>query len=206
MLVFQRSLCCDLIVPDIGKFLNGVNLLNYNIPPAGWDHIEYFMEPYQTTPNNVVMSTNGEHPIAYQGYHQTDVVRAKALSRLHGLIESADPFFLFLSPTAPHVDDETRATVPCQRHMDLFPNITAPRLPNYNPPDEVHANSGGWIKGLAPMDENNVTWTDLEYRRRAQALVGVDEMLSDILKKLEDGGVLDNTYGKIDCISCTNAD
>jgi N-acetylglucosamine-6-sulfatase len=152
------------------------------------------MEPYQTTPNNVVMSTNGKHPTAYVGYHQTDIVRAKALDRLDTLIAGEEPFFLFLSPTAPHVDDETRKTVPLARHMEMFPNITAPRLPNYNPSDEVHANSAGWIKNLAAMDEGNVTWTDLEYRLRAQSLQGIDEILADVIKKLEDENVIDNTY------------
>lgn len=35
------------------------------------------IEPYQTTPNRVVMSENGNTPVAYLGYHQTDVIRAK---------------------------------------------------------------------------------------------------------------------------------
>lgn len=180
---------------DIGKFLNGVNVMNWDTPPAGWDHVEYLMEPYQTTPNNVVMSINGEHPLSYHGYHQTDIIRAKALSRLQTMIDGEDPFFLFLSPTAPHADDETQITVPCQRHMDLFPNITAPRLPNFNPEDEVQSNAGGWIKNIPFMNEGNVTWADSEYRRRVQALQGIDEMLADLLAKLEENNVLDNTYG-----------
>lgn len=36
------------------------------------------MEPYQTTPNRVVMSENGNTPVAHLGFHQTDVIRAKA--------------------------------------------------------------------------------------------------------------------------------
>lgn len=196
MYAILSPLITSLTDKDIGKFLNGVNLDNWDKPPEGWDHIEYLMEPYQTTPNNVVMSINGEHPLAYLGYHQTDIIRAKALSRLQGLIDTDDPFFLFLSPTAPHADDETQITVPCQRHMDLFPDAAAPRLPNFNPSDEVQSNVGGWVKTIPFMNQGNITWSDSEFRNRVQALQGIDEMLADLLKKLEDNNVLDNTYGE----------
>jgi N-acetylglucosamine-6-sulfatase len=177
--------------------MNGVNLMNWDIPPAGWDHIEYLMEPYQTTPNNVVMSINGEHPLSYHGYHQTDIIRAKALSRLQTLIDGDEPFFLFLSPTAPHADDETQMTVPCQRHMDLFLNVSAPRLPNFNPSDDVQSNVGGWLKNIPAMNDGNITWADSEHRRRIQALQGIDEMLADLLETLAENDVLDNTYGML---------
>lgn len=36
------------------------------------------VDPYTYSFNNVVMSRNGETPISYHGYHQTDVIRAKA--------------------------------------------------------------------------------------------------------------------------------
>lgn len=36
------------------------------------------INPYTYEFNNVVMSENGERPIFYNGYHQTDVIRAKA--------------------------------------------------------------------------------------------------------------------------------
>lgn len=68
--------------------------------PKGWDHVDVLVgldlpdelspsargadaflqvDPYTYTFNNVVMSENGKRPVSYPGYHQTDVVRAKAL-------------------------------------------------------------------------------------------------------------------------------
>ncbi|KAI0206681.1 arylsulfatase [Astrocystis sublimbata] len=178
----------------LGKFLNGVNILNWASPPRGWDNIEYFVEPYQTTPNRVVMSENGNTPVAYLGYHQTDVMRAKALSRLEYLASQEDPFFFFISPTAPHVDDETMTTVPCTRHENLYLDATAPRTPSYNPPDEIQKNKLSWIGQRERMNDSNVTWTDLEFKRRAQSLKGVDEILEDILSFLEEKDLMDNTY------------
>lgn len=104
---------------------------------------------------------------------------------------------LMLSPTAPHVDDETGITVPCSRHADLFPDAKAPRTPNFNPPDEIHLNNKvSWIRDLVRMNEGNVSWSDFEFRNRAQSLVSIDEMLGDILEFLEEKGELENTYGR----------
>jgi len=122
---------------------------------------------------------------------------APSLDRLDRLTAQQDqPFFLFLSPTAPHVDDETATTVPCQRHEGLFLNATAPRTPAFNPPDEVQRNKVSWIRDLKPMDDAAVSWADAEYRRRAQALAGIDEMVADVVAKLEEKGVMGNTYGE----------
>ena len=103
---------------------------------------------------------------------------------------------LFISPTAPHVDDETGVTEPCSRHMDLFPNAKAPRTPSFNPDDDVQSNKVGWIKDLIRMDKGNESFSDMEFRNRAQALVGIDEMLEDVLKLLEQKDELDNTYSR----------
>ncbi|EJT81451.1 hypothetical protein GGTG_01430 [Gaeumannomyces tritici R3-111a-1] len=180
----------------LGKFLNGVNILNWVSQPRGWNHVDVFLEPYQTTPNSVVMSENGNTPIWFKGFHQTDIIRAKALDRLDKLTatEQDQPFFLFLSPTAPHVDDETATTVPCQRHEGLFLNATVPRTPSFNPPDAVQRNKVSWLRDLEPMPDADVAWADAEYRRRAQALMGIDEMVADVVAKLEEKGVIDNTY------------
>lgn len=36
------------------------------------------IDPYTYVFNTPVMSANGERPVWYQGYHQSDVIRAKA--------------------------------------------------------------------------------------------------------------------------------
>jgi hypothetical protein len=63
---------------DIGKFLNGYSQKNYNITPKGWDHVDALVDPFTYVFNTPVMSLNGERPIYYEGYHQSDVIRAKA--------------------------------------------------------------------------------------------------------------------------------
>lgn len=46
------------------------------------------------------------------------------------------------------------------------------------------------------MNEGNVSFSDLEFRRRTQALIGIDEMVADIMSMLEDKNMLDETFGK----------
>lgn len=57
-------------------------------------------------------------------------------------------------------------------------------------------NKVSWVKDLVRMDKGNESWSDFEFRNRAQALVGIDEMLDDMLELLKRKGKLDNTYSK----------
>lgn len=88
-----------LIGVDLGKFLNGYSLFNFESKPKGWDYTDCMvclysdfiascsqiqrelnvgqMDPYNAAFNQVVMSRNGEWPVTYPGYHQADVMRAK---------------------------------------------------------------------------------------------------------------------------------
>lgn len=124
----------------------------------------------------------------------------KSLDRLDQLTAQEKPFFLTVSPFAPHVGfqekNPSHRPMPQQRHFELFPDAKAPRTPNFNPADEYQKDKGGWIKNLPQMNESAVGFADFVYRSRAQAVYGVDEIIEDVVKKLEDKGVIDNTYGK----------
>ncbi|KAK2030578.1 hypothetical protein LX32DRAFT_681668 [Colletotrichum zoysiae] len=80
------------------------------------------------------MSQNGENPVYYEGWHFTDVVRTKALARLEYLLSQDQPYYLQIAPYSPHVQNDVNQPIPLARHMNLFPDAKAPRLPNYNPP------------------------------------------------------------------------
>ena len=44
------------------------------------------------------------------------------------------------------------------------------------------------------MNDTIVDLADLAYRKRAEALLGVDDLVSDIIDLLEEKGILDETY------------
>ncbi|KAF5967165.1 arylsulfatase precursor [Fusarium coicis] len=178
----------------IGKFLNGYSLFNYDTPPKGWDHVDGLMDPYNAAFNTVVMSKNGGVPMHYPGYHQTDVIRAKALDRLEYLTNQKDPWLLFLAPTSPHVDNGKKYVEPLARYWDDSEDVKAPRQPHWNPDQKVQNQKSYWIKNLPPMNETQIEWADMSYRRRIQSLRGIDEIIEDSVKYLESKGEMNNTY------------
>lgn len=180
----------------IGKFLNGYSMATYDPAPEGWDHTDILVNPYTYNYNNVVMSMNGQRPIFYDGFHQTDIMRAKALDRLQYLVSQPKPFYIQIAPTAPHVDVEP--PVPCVRHMWSFNNVTAPRTPNFNPSDDFQKQKPGYLKDSAFLNQSQVDYVDYAHRARLQSLLGIDEMVDDITQLLEEHEALDNTYGKPD--------
>ncbi|KAJ3562792.1 hypothetical protein NPX13_g8434 [Xylaria arbuscula] len=143
-------------------------------------------DPHTYEYNNVVMSSDGETPVAYHGYHQTDVLRAKAIKRLSN---KPKPFYLTIAPATPHVP-----AVPLKRHSQMFLDKKAPRPANFNPVDKVQANAVSWVADAPRMDSNAVEDTDDLFRRRIQGLQGVDEIIEDVVALLGDLDILDNTY------------
>lgn len=149
------------------------------------------------------MSQNGERPVLYSGYHQSDVIRAKTLARLDHLTSNSSsnehqPFFLEIAPTSPHVaqqgDSAITNPVPLSRHLSDFPNATAPRAPNFNPPDAIQALRSNWVGGLPSMNDTQIAYADEQFRARIRSLQGLDEILEDMIALLDARGQLQNTY------------
>ncbi|KAK2745584.1 arylsulfatase precursor [Colletotrichum kahawae] len=183
------------ILKHFGKFLNGYNTLLFQHGTPGFDHAEVLVDPYTYTFDNVVLSLNGEQPIHYPSYHQTDVLRVKAIGKLEELLgNESEPFFMMIAPAAPHNQDSTGPTVPLQRHEDLFPNATAPRRPNFNPQNTVQQGKSAWVRDLDMMDSDLLAYSDFAFRRRVQALQGVDEIIEDVILTLEKSNAMENTY------------
>ncbi|KAI1771206.1 arylsulfatase [Hypoxylon cercidicola] len=178
----------------IGKFLNGYSQKNYNITPKGWDHVDALVDPYTYVFNTPVMSLNGQRPIYYEGYHQSDVIRAKALDRIEYLTSQEKPFFLTLAPSTPHVQNGVYQCMPLARHANDFENVTAPRSRNWNPSDEIQKQKGSWLSTLPRMNESVEAFADHSFRQRIRALQGVDEIMEDVINLLDAKGALENTY------------
>ncbi|KAK2036315.1 hypothetical protein LZ31DRAFT_616350 [Colletotrichum somersetense] len=109
------------------------------------------------------MSQNGENPVGYEGWHSTDVVRTKALARLEYLLSQDQPYYLQIAPYSSHVQNDVNQPIPLARHMNLFPDGKAPRLPNYNPPDSLQVQKGGWVRYILLMNQSRLPkaeWPD----------------------------------------------
>ncbi|PSR88619.1 arylsulfatase [Coniella lustricola] len=180
----------------IGKIMNGYASWNWDTPPAGWDRFDGMLDPWMYTYNTPVFSIDGAIPRYYNGSYLQDVVHAKAYDRIDKLTAANatdQPWFLMVAPTAPHATfNETGdwAPVPAARHRDLFPNVTAPRTPNFNP---AVNSKPSWVGQLPLMNSSTIEVVDEYFRARVQALQSVNEMIDNLIALLDSRGELDNT-------------
>lgn len=117
-----------------------------------------------------------------------------SLDRLKSLIDGDEPFYIQIAPTAPHTSRDG-PPVPCSRHMWSFNNATAPRTPNFNPPDNFQSQKPSWLSELPRLNQSQEDFMDWSYRSRLQSLLGLDELVEDVVEFLREQGRLDNTYG-----------
>lgn len=134
------------------------------------------VDPYINPGNNVVMSENGKRPLSYQGYHQSDVLRAMAIDRLERMDEGK-PFFLGIDSGMSHTDTATSYPMPATRHLGAVGEVGAPRLPNWNPPDELQAGKPSWVGKLPLMNQSVIDFIDFQFTKRLESLLGIDESL-----------------------------
>lgn len=173
----------------IGKYLNQYDAETPVYVPPGWDEW-HALCPENNYNNFSVCTQNGV--ITYTDTYQTDVLSSTAISAIEQAIANEQPFFLYLTPFAPHSQDGLGA-VPAPRHADLFPGLQAPRPPSFNEADV--SEKPAWIKNqLGLLTEAQIADIDNKYRLKIQALQAVDEMVLSLITTLESSGQLTNTY------------
>lgn len=177
----------------IGKYINRYPLQrNPTHVPPGWNEWHAYFDWMSAAEGRVYyeydINENGR-VVRYgdeEKDYLTDVLRDKALDFI---ARSGDdqPFFLYLSPFAPHAP-----VAPAERHSALFPDLKAPRKPNYN--EEDVADKPAWVQALPPMTPEVMQATDEWFRKRVQSLQAVDEMIDALVKALAARGLLEHTF------------
>lgn len=185
----------------VGKLWNFHTVDNYNAPFAnGFNGSDFLLDPFTYQYWNAKMSHNGEEPVSYAGQYSTDVVAEKSLAWLDAALEEDDPFFITVSPIAPHSnwvidvkEDISYLEEPksAPRHQHLFEDYVIPKDASYN---QVIEGAAGWVGQLPPLDLTTLSYNDHYQRQRLRALQAVDEMLAQLVRKLDAAGELDNTY------------
>lgn len=146
------------------------------------------------------MTHNGEEPVSYAGSYSTDVVSQKANAWLDEALREEEPFFLTVSPIAPHsnwvIDTEKDLSYleepkEAPRHQHLFQDYEIPRDESFN---KAIKGGVGWIRDLPSLNQSVLAYNDHYQRQRLRALQAVDEMVAELVSKLEESGELDNTY------------
>lgn len=171
----------------MGKFLNhypGVSTPATHVPP-GWTEwnvpVRNLYEEYGYTLNE-----NGklvDYGWAEKDY-LSDVMAAKAGTFINA---SADPFFLFLAPIAPH-----NPANPAVRHATAFAGAKAPRPKSFN--QEDMKDEPRWLKSLPVIKKQGIERIDERYRDRMRAMLGVDDLVGSVINSLQAAGKLNDTY------------
>jgi arylsulfatase A-like enzyme len=168
----------------------------------GFNGSDFLLDPYTYSYLNSTYQRNQDAPVSYEGRHTVEVITKKALGFLDDALAGDRPFFITVAPVAPHsninpdaidagVPTVVTEPIPLDRHKDLFPDVKIPRTEHFNPDEPSGVN---WVRHLLKQDEATVAYHDLFYRRRLQALQGVDELVDSLVTKLEASGQADNTY------------
>ncbi|KAG2488047.1 hypothetical protein HYH03_013352 [Edaphochlamys debaryana] len=186
----------------VGKFLNGFGppLGKKQRCPLGWDVLDALTRgTYQFFGSTFSYNCQESSPPNPQ--YQTDLIRDKVLGYLDDTLTKApaSPFFMMVTPVAPHIAQTSKPSVlgtywqpppPAPRHANLYPNVQLPANPTFLTPNPL-ISTNLWLNMTSPVNVNAMT---VLYRDRLRSLKAVDEMVEAIVKKLEERGVLDNTY------------
>jgi N-acetylglucosamine-6-sulfatase len=175
----------------MGKYLNGylpggvVDGKRLYIPP-GWDEWDVAGNGYGEF--NYNLNQNGQlvhYGLQPQDY-LTDVVGGRAVQFIDGAADAGQPFALEVATFAPHAP-----YTPATRNATDFPGLTAPRTPAF---DVQNTDAPRWLSGHAPLTQQQIAQIDQAFRKRAQSVEAVDDMIGNIESTLQARGLADNTY------------
>jgi len=189
----------------IGKYLNsygdGVTSSTTRIPP-GWDTVNLLPDSLGTYYYyNYSININGtlESYGASSADYQTDVLAQKAANYIRSRQNSAQPFFLWLTPMAPHdslaQNDEDpfslNAATPPLRYLGSYDNIPLPILPNFNEADV--SDKPLFVQNRPLFNSSATAMTTNNWRRKQETILGVDDMVARVVSELQNTGKLNNT-------------
>ena len=172
-----------------GKYLNGYpNTVSPKYVPPGWDdwaspsagnpYAEYH---YQLNENGR-LHDYGAAPADYL----VDVLAKKSRTFIDQHA-GKQPFFMYVAPYVPH-----QPATPAPRYVNAFPNVTAPRPPSFDQADV--SGEPAYVANRPLLRPAVVRFIDQLYRRRLQSMLGVEDLLSGIVRELTRTHQLDNTY------------
>lgn len=172
-----------------GKYVNGFPLRDdlLHIPP-GWDHWTSPIRGNAYASYDYTLNVDGRQEAHGDAAadHITDVLAGHARAFLRDLSAASEPFFLMVTPYAPHSPSD-----PAPRHAALFPDAQAPRTPAFNEADM--SDKPPPLRLRAALTNEQITAADDLYRKRLQAMQAVDELVAALVADLEASGDLADT-------------
>ena len=166
----------------VGKYLN-----NYDgtYAPPGWDEWKGRVVglPYLGKDQVEGFGMDGKNA---EGRTHTQVFADEAVSFV-GQHAGATPYFLFVSPYAPH-DPGVHA----DSYDALFSDAHLPRPPSFNERDV--SDKPAWIRDEPRLTTEQIAEAERLYRNRLRSMKDVDRMVGRLVGALRDTGELSSTY------------
>jgi N-acetylglucosamine-6-sulfatase len=195
----------------IGKYLNEYGLKSDPLViPPGWD--TWMGEIYPTSYRyyDFEMNLNGrlrgfgrpipEYPFG-SGRYNTDVLTQMASRYIRRRAASPQPFFLWLTPNAPHTTFHRNEGAPRYEGAPAVPppggnpyaKSPLPRPPNFNEQDISDKPQIAYTTTFPPLSEEQITALEAQHRGRYGALSGLDTSVRRLVRTLRRTGELRNT-------------
>ena len=129
----------------------------------------------------------------------------KAVDFVNRRAPKAQPFFLWLTYTAPHVggpdpnpnppSDCSGAAKPAPRHAHAFDSEPLPRPPNFNEADV--SDKPAAIRNLPRLNASQIANIQRKYRCELESLLSVDEGVKKVVDALRANGELEQHAGHL---------
>lgn len=193
----------------VGKYLNGYG---QNVSPSpnddptyiapGWDDWQVLLggSMYDWSMNdNGTIVTYGSQPFDYQ----TDVlaIRAADFIRESDAGNDAQPFFLWLTPFAPHDQAEAScvmnwgtigSSLPALRHTGLAATLPLPQGPSFN--ESNVSDKPTWLRNNFPsLTSAHINCLLTTYRNAIETMMAVDDLIGTVVAELQATGELNDT-------------
>ena len=176
----------------IGKYLNGygTEIPGTTVPP-GWHFWNGLVDKSTYKYYNYTISENGTlHTYGNSlADYQTDVLAKKAADYISSRTDSSQPFFLWLTPMAPHIPISNGSPTP--RYEGLFSSLALPQAPSFNESDV--SDKPSFIQSRPLMSGATIDSIQTDFRLQRERLLAVDDMVKTVIDILEASGKLDNT-------------
>ncbi len=174
----------------LGKYMNNFPLGDDTYIPPGWDEWVGVLSDRVADDETYTLNENGTIN-QYRGggeNHQTDVLRDRLIDFVERT-EATDtqPFFAYVSISAPHAP-----AIPPPRYEGASAGQTAPRPPSFDEADI--GDKPLWLRRVRPLSEDAIAGIDEFYRARLDSLLGVRDLIDDLLSTLSRNGELDHTW------------
>ncbi len=174
-----------------GKYMNGIEAAPTHVPP-GWSDWHAFVDNQSYTGYGYAINHDGQVRSygSEPAHYATDVVAAGAVDFVAAAeADDAQPFFLYVAPTAPHLP-----LPPALRHADHpYVSASAPRRANFNERDL--SDKPAWLQDSGQQRTAMVrAFNDGDHRDRMGSLYALDDLVAGLVRALDAAGELDDTY------------